>query len=162
MAAVTPNKKLPGAWYLVGLGMIISAVTMGTVAWSSMRNGIEGMNRFDAPGKAKVTLPDGISTLFVEGDVKTSCTAIETERKVKIAPAAGNLTYDSGGYAGRDTWHIEVSEAGDYELACEADRPVKIAVGRGIGAAGIVVWIATVPAVIGALAMLFVWWRRRR
>lgn len=162
MAAVTPKKKLPGAWYLVGLGMIISAVTMGVVAWGSMRNGIEGMTRIAAPGKAKVTLPAGISVLFVEGDAKTTCTVNETEgRKWKIAPAPGTIAYDAGGYAGRDTWHIDVPESGDYEIACESDKPVKIAVGRGIGAGKVVVWISAVPALIGLLAMLFVWWRRR-
>jgi hypothetical protein len=165
MEPVALQRRTSGAWYLVGLGIIISAVTMGTVSWTSMRNGIEGMNRFDAPGKAKLTLPEGISILFVEGDAKTTCTVTDSEpfkRKTKVAPASGKLAYDSGGFAGRDAWHLEVEESGDYEVACESDKPVKVAVGRGIGAANVVVWIASVPAVVGVLAMLFVWWRRRR
>ena len=86
MAALTPKKRLAGAWYLVGLGMIISALTMGVVAWTSMRNGIEGMNRFDAPGKATLTLPSGISILFVEGEAQTTCAFVETERKIHRLP----------------------------------------------------------------------------
>ena len=162
MEPVVEKRRTSGAWYLVGLGMIISALTMGVVSWTSMKNGIEGMNRFDAPGKAKLTLPEGISILFVEGDAKTTCRIVENERKTMVAPANGKLAYDSGGYAGRDAWHLEVEESGDYEVACESDKPVKVAVGRGVGAANIVVWIASVPAVVGMLAMLFVWWRRRR
>ena len=37
-------------WYLIGVGLMISAVTMAVVSFGSMINTVEGMNRVVVPG----------------------------------------------------------------------------------------------------------------
>lgn len=160
---MTEPKRLAGAWYLIGVGLIISAISLGAVAFTSMRNGIDGMNRFDAPGRAKVTLPEGISTLYAEGVSKLSCTVEETAgRKVKVAPANGQVTYDSDGHVGKNAFDIEIVEPGEYAIVCESDQKIPVAVGRGIGSAKAVVLVGLVPAGIGLVVIAFVFVRRRR
>jgi hypothetical protein len=155
--------RISGAWYLIGLGLIISAISLGTVAFTSMRNGIDGMNRFDAPGRAKVTLPEGISTLYAEGVSRLSCTVEETAgRKVLVAPANGKVTYDSDGHVGKNAFDIDVVEPGDYVVVCESDQKISVAVGRGVGSAKAVVLVGLVPAGIGLLVIAFVFLRRWR
>lgn len=159
---VSEPKRTSGAWYLIGLGLIISAVSLGTVALTSMRNGIDTMTRFDAPGRSKVTLPEGISTLFAEGVSRLACTVDEATRKVKVAPANGKVTYDSDGHVGRNTFDIDVIEPGDYVIVCESDKKIPVAVGRGIGSGKVVMLIGLVPASIGLLVIAFVFVKRRR
>lgn len=169
MANLTPR-----TWYLVGVGLMISAVAMAIVAFGSMMNGIEGMNRVVVPGRATITLPAGTSTLYaeqrsivdgktyaVDGEFKYRCGIDEQTRKVSLARATGQISYSIGDYAGHNAWDIDVPEAGDYVLVCESERQFVMAIGQGVGSAIVVALAGLVPFLVGLTFVLVVFFKRR-
>jgi hypothetical protein len=176
MQSPTQTKKLTaGGWYLIGVGLIISAITMSVIAFSSMKNTIAGMQRVVMPGKATITLSIGTSTLYaeqrslvdgkayeVDAAFKYRCGLDEKARKLKFEEADGKVTYSIGDYAGHNAWDITVDDAGDYTLVCESEKPFVIAVGRGVGSAIVVAIIGLVPFLIGLAVIIVVHFKRRR
>lgn len=169
------KRRTAGAWYLVGAGLMLSALTMSIVAFSSMRNTIEGMQRVVMPGKAKITLSIGTSTLYAEqrsrvagtsyeidAAFKYRCGVDEKARKLDFKQANGKVTYSIGDFAGHDAWDVTVEEAGDYTLVCESEKTFVMAVGRGVGSAIVVAIIGLVPFVVGLAIVIVVYFRRRR
>jgi NADH:ubiquinone oxidoreductase subunit K len=170
MASLTPR-----TWYLVGAGLMVSAVTMGIIAFGSMMNTIEGMRRVIVPGRVTITLPAGTSTLYaeqrsvvdgktydVDGEFRYRCGIEEKTRKVTFAPATGKVTYSIGDYAGHNAWDIDVPEPGDYILVCESEKQFVMAIGQGVGSAIVVAVVGLVPFIIGLAMVLIVFFKRRR
>ncbi len=170
MADLTPR-----TWYLIGVGLMISAVAMASVTFGSMLNTVEGMHRVVVPGTHTITLPPGISTLYaeqrsvvdgktydVDGAFRYRCGIDEKQRKVTFAQATGKVTYSIGDYAGHNAWDIDVVESGDYTLVCESEKQFVMAVGRGVGSAIVVAIVALVPFIGGVVFILIVYLKRRR
>jgi hypothetical protein len=170
MANLTPR-----AWYLIGVGLIISAVAMASVSFGSMLNTIEGMHRVVVPGRHTITLPAGTSTLYaeqrsivdgktydVDGEFRYRCGIDEPRRKFTFTKATGKITYSIGDYAGHDAWDIDVVEAGDYMLVCESERQFSMALGRGVGSAIAVAIVGLVPFILGILCIVIVFLKRRK
>ncbi len=168
------NELTSRSWYLIGVGLMISAVAMAIVAFSSMLNGIEGMRRVVVPGRMTITLPSGTSTLYaeqrsvvdgksyaVDGEFKYRCGIDETQRKVTFARATGQVSYSIGDYAGHNAWDVDVVEAGDYTLVCESEKQFVMAVGRGVGSAIVVALVGLLPFFIGLACILVVFFKRR-
>ena len=170
MANLTPR-----TWYLIGVGLMISAVTMAIVSFGSMLNTVEGMHRVVVPGRATITLPPGTSTLYaeqrsvvdgktydVDGEFRYRCGIDEKERKLTFSKAPGKVTYSIGDYAGHDAWDIDVVESGDYTLVCESEKQFVMAIGRGVGSAIVVAIVGLVPFFAGGVVILIVYLKRRR
>jgi hypothetical protein len=169
-----PTKRTAGGWYLIGVGLIISAITMSVIAFGSMKNTIAGMQRVVMPGKATIVLSVGTSTLYAEQrslvDGKTyeldetfryRCAIEEKTRKVDFKAASGKVTYSIGDYAGHDAWDVTVEDAGEYTLVCESEKTFVMAVGRGVGSAIVVAIIGLVPCLIGLAIIVVVHLKRR-
>lgn len=169
------TKQTAGGWYLIGAGLIISAITMSVIAFSSMKNTIAGMQRVVMPGKATITLSVGTSTLYAEqrsrvagksyeidAAFKYRCGIDEKARKLELKPASGKVTYSIGDYAGHDAWDITVEDAGEYTLVCESEKTFVMAVGRGVGSAIVVAIIGLVPCLVGLAIIIVVHLKRRR
>ncbi len=168
-------KKTAGGWYLVGAGLIVSAIAMSIVAFSSMLNGIEGMQRVAMPGRAQIHLPPGTSVLYAEQrsvidgkrievahDFKYRCGIDEKERKVEFRKAGSTVTYSIGDYAGAAAWDVDVVTDGDYPLVCESEQPFVMAIGRGVGSWIVVAVMGLVPFLAGGVVILIVFLKRRR
>ena len=162
-------------WYLIGVGLMISAVAMASVSFTSMLNTIEGMHRVVVPGRHQITLPPGTSTLYaeqrsvvdgksydVDGEFRYRCGIDEQERKLTFGKATGKVTYSIGDYAGHNAWDIDVVESGEYTLVCESEKPFVMAIGRGVGSAIAVAIIGLVPFFGGLICILVVYLKRRR
>lgn len=170
MANLTPR-----AWYLIGVGLMISAVAMALVSFGSMRDTVGGMHRIVVPGRATITLPPGTSTLYAEqrsvvdgkhydvgGGFAYRCGIDEQTRKLTFTKATGKITYSIGDFAGHNAWDIDVVEAGDYELVCESEKPFVMAIGRGVGSAIVVAIVGLLPFFIGLTVILVVYLKRRK
>ena len=166
---MTAKKLTPRTWYLVGAGLIVSAVTMAVIAYGQMMSKIEGMHRVVMPGRAEVTLPAGQSTLFAEhesvvdgkhfsidGTFNYRC-KFEQHEAAKISQSTGKVKYGLGDYAGRNVFDVDVNPAGTYTLLCESDdnRQFVLAVGRGIGSAIVVMLVGLLPF-MGGIAIFVV------
>jgi hypothetical protein len=136
---------------------------------------IEGMQRVVMPGKAKITLSVGTSTLYAEqrsivdgksyevpGAFRYRCGLEETQRKFTFEQATGKITYSIGDYAGQNAWDIDVPDAGDYLLVCESEQPFVMAVGRGVGSAIVVAVIGLVPFLLGLAVVIYIFALRRK
>ena len=169
------QRQTPRTWYLVGAGLMVSAVAMAIVAFGSMMDTIEGMPRVVVPGRVTITLPAGTSTLYAEQrsvvDGKTyevgdkfryRCGLDEKTRKFTFVAATGKITYSIGDYAGHNAWDIDVPEAGDYTLVCESDVPFVMAIGQGVGSAIVVAVMGLVPFIIGLTVVIIVFVKRRK
>ena len=168
------DPRTAGSWYLVGAGIMVCAVAIAGIAFSSMHDTISGMQRVVVPGTSKITLPIGTSTLYAEQrsrfDGQTyevseafryRCGIDDKTRKFKFEKADGKVTYSLGDYAGHNAWDVTVEEAGDYALVCESDKQFVMAVGRGVGSAIVVAVIAIVPFLIGLVVVVVVFAKRR-
>ena len=172
---MTAQNLTPRTWYLVGAGLIVSAATMVIIAFSSMIDRIEGMQRIVMPGKAEITLPAGRSTLYLERrtilDGARESTALPSQCKVLDPPSAtivGSSTsveYAIGSYEGRSAFDVEVADAGKVTIECtgqQAGAPFYFAVGRGVGSAIVVGVIGIFPFLVGLVVTLVVFFKRRR
>jgi NADH:ubiquinone oxidoreductase subunit K len=175
MATLTPR-----TWYLLGVGLMLTSVTMAVVSFGSMLNTIEGMHRVVVPAgnvetRHTITLPPGTSTLYAEqraivdgksyeagSDFTYRCNVDEKTRKVTFAKASGKITYSTGDYAGADAWDIDVVESGDYVLVCQSERELVMALGRGVGSAMVVAIVGLVPFTIGLVFIVVVFLKRRK
>lgn len=168
-------KQTPRTWYLVGAGLMSSAVIMAAIAFSSMLNRIEGMQRVVMPGKAQITVPAGTSTLYaesesivggtpykVEGPFQYRC-GFEEKDRVTIEQATGKVTYTLGDFAGSNAFDIETTEAGTYTLVCQSEngKPFVLAMGRGVGSAIVVGVVALVPFLLGLALVIAIYAMRR-
>jgi hypothetical protein len=172
----SPTDRLtPRTWYLVGAGLMVSAVTMAIVAFGSMLSQIEGMNRVVVPGRTTITLPAGTSTLYseqrsivdgkpykVDGPFRYRCGIEESKRKVTFEQATGKVTYSLGDFAGHNAWDVDVVEPGEYTLVCESEQQFVMAIGRGIGSAIVVAVVGLVPFLLGLTGVLVVFFKRRQ
>ena len=169
-----PRPKTAGGWYLIGAGLIVSAVCMTIVAFGSMMNGIEGMQRAVMPGKATIHFPPGISVLYaeqrskfedkkyeVDHPFKYRCGVDEPTRKVDFHKATADVHYSIGDYAGSSAWEVNVEADGDYTLVCESDEQFVMAIGRGVGSWIVVAVLGLVPFLLGVVLMLVVFFKRR-
>ena len=169
------KKLTPRTWYLVGAGLMVSAVAMAGIAFSSMLNRVEGMQRAVMPGTAQLTVPAGTSTLYAEsesivggtaykaeGPVQYRC-GFEEKDRVTIQQATGQVTYTVGDFAGRNAFDIEAAEAGTYTLRCESEngKPFVLAMGRGVGSAIVVGVVALVPFLLGLALVIAIYAMRR-
>ena len=142
----TAPKRTVGAWYLLGLGLVIAGLSLGTVAWTVTRNSSKPIA---IPSRTTVKLAEGISTITADRALPFHCTLDELKRKYKID-------------ASKPTVLVEVAQAGDYTLVCDAAEPLVITVGRGTNAAKIMAIAGGVPAAIGIVMILVVFVLRRR
>jgi hypothetical protein len=167
-------RRTSGAWYLIGVGLMISAATMAGIAYGSMKDGIEGMQRVVMPGRAEITVPAGTSTLYVEEHsvvggktyevsdaFQFRCDIDEKQRKVSMTKPMSTVSYSIGDFAGHNAIDVDVVQAGGYMLACQAEKPFVIAVGRGIGKAIVVAIIGIGPFLVGLAIVVFVFFKRR-
>jgi hypothetical protein len=162
-------------WYLVAAGLMISAATMAILAYGQMTGRVEGMQRVAMPGRAEITMPAGTSTLYVErtsrlggktydvtGELEPRCAIDERQgRKVTLTTPKANVMYAISGFAGKNTWDLDVMAPGSYTLVCEAGQPFVIAIGQGIGAWIVVAAVGVVPFLIGAVIIAIVFFKRR-
>lgn len=172
---MTEARLTPRTWYIVGIGLIVSAVTMAVVAFGSMRSTVAGMRRVVVPGRATITLPAGTSTLYAErrsvvdgktyeldGEPRARCSFEAAKHQLELRAAVAEVSYSIGGYTGRNAWDVDVPEPGDYTLVCEAEHPFVIAIGRGVGSAIVVAVVGIVPLLLGLTCVLIVFFKRRR
>lgn len=164
------------AWYIVAAGLIISALTLGLVSYARFTDNLDGMQRVVMPGKADVTLPMGMTTLYAEtratvggkyyevgGDLSFTCALTSASgQPLVLQQTPGNVTYSLGGYAGRSAFDAMVPMAGTYKLSCESERTFVMAIGRGLGAWIVIMVVGLLPLLGGLFIVVFVWLRRRR
>lgn len=171
-------QKTARTWYLIGAGLIVSALCMTIVAFGSMLNGIEGMQRVVMPGKATLHLPPGTSTLYAEQRSKVDgktyevgeafqyrCGIAESDdktRKVTFRKATATVQYGIGDYAGAAAWDVVVVEDGDYTLVCDSEKQFVMACGRGVGSWIVVAVVGLVPFFLGVAGILIVFFKRRK
>lgn len=145
--------------YLFGGFLIAFAFAVAALAWSTAVSTMEGMQRVRMPGSARVSLPAGPSTLYVEAerDFAVTCSA----PALALRPASASVRYSLAGYRGHSAYDVDVPVGGTFELACSGDEPFAIAIGSGVGAWIVIAVLALVP-LLGGLALVIVTAVRRR
>lgn len=165
--------------YFFGGALLVIAVAVAWVGVSSGIATIKGMQRVAMPGTAKVVLPVGPSTLYLETQSKIGDQVIDSgDAPFQVhcrlnGPGSGDLPlgkphsqvrYSLGGYKGHNVFDIVVATGAPYDLTCESegDRPFAIAVGTGVGAWIVVTVVAIIPALAGIALLIVTTVRRRR
>lgn len=164
----------PCTWYLVGAGMIISAIAIVGISYGQYTKTVGGMQRVVMPGRVDITLPIGPSTLYAESRSIVEGTPYEPPADLRfecgIEPAAGitfkrstaSVSYSYGDFAGHNAFEVSVPKPGTYTLSCEAAQPFVMGIGRGVGAWTVIALVGTVPAFGGLVVILLVMLKRRK
>ncbi len=145
--------------YLFGGFLIAFAFAVAGLAWSSATSTMEGMQRVHMPGSARMSLPGGPSTLYVEADrdFAVECSA----PGLRLRPAKP-VTYSLAGYRGRSAYEVDVPVGGSFELQCRGEQPFVIAIGSGVGAWMVIAVLAAIPLLAGLVLAIVTAVRRRR
>lgn len=164
-------------WYLVSFGLCGIAIAIALTGWNQMREVIATMQRQPMPGSREVALASGRATIYYEHrssfdnrdydtppELTFHCTLKNLNGKphAMVTPPT-KVTYDSGPYAGRNVYDIEVVAPGLYTLTCDGREPYMLATGGGIGAWLIVAIAgALFPGIAGLTVIVVVALKRRR
>lgn len=163
------------AWYLVAAGLFVSAIGVAAIGVTQWFSAVEGMQRFEMPGKVQIMLPMGTTTLYGESqsivDGKAFASASELSFKCQVTGPAGvtatidkpssKVTYSAAGFSGQNAFDIHTDTAGPHTLECESPSPFVAAIGTGIGTWLVVALVGgLVPAGIGVLVFVLVLLKR--
>jgi hypothetical protein len=164
----------PRTWYLVGAGLVTSAVALVLVAFGQYLKTVELMQRVVMPGRAEIVLPAGPSTLYAESrsvfdgtpydppaDLTFQC-GLEPVGKAQFTRSKLDSSYATDRYAGAAAFDVRLTEAGTYTLVCEAPQKFVMAIGRGVGAWTVIALVALVPLLGGVVTIALVFFKRRR
>ena len=168
-------RRTAGGWYLVGIGLIGSAIAIAVTGFAQMASTVEGMRRVEMPGRAELILSGGLSTIYFEPrssidgraldapeDLRFSCTLEDANhRSIELRPPRATVTYSFGDYTGRSVFDFE-APPGTLALACTGPSKFAVAVGGGIGAWIIVAIVGGLVPGLGGLAMIIVVFVKRR
>ncbi len=144
--------------YLFGGFLIAFAIAVAGLAFGVAISTMKGMQRVDMPGSAQITLPDGPSTLYVEGNVgRFECSI----GGLVLQKPTAHVSYSLAGYHGHNAFDVQVARGGRYELTCTGATPFVIAIGAGVGAWIVIAVLAVIPF-LGGLALVIVTAIRRR
>ena len=170
------RRRTAGGWYLVGMGLIGSALAIAITAFAQMGSTVEGMRRFVMPGRAELMSSDGLTTIFFERrssvdgrqvdspeDLRFACTIEDANhRPIELRQPHATVSYAYGDYAGRSVFDFD-GVPGKVTLACTGPSPFALAVGGGVGAWIIVAIVGgLVPGLAGVFVLVFVFVKRRR
>jgi hypothetical protein len=166
--------------YLFGGALVLIAVAIIVIAFTTAVSTIEGMQRVAMPGRAELVLPIGPSTLYIEGDSKIGDRVIANGHSVDVVdcelespPGVGNVelmrpnasvSYTAGGYRGHNGFDVNVATGGTYQLTCKSAEVSEfaVAVGAGIGSWMVIAVLAFIPGVAGIVLLVVTIVRRYR
>lgn len=169
------ERQTSRVWYLLAVGLIVSAVALALIGFTQASDTVRGMQRVVMPGPAKVVLPLGRTTLFVETrsqvngaryelaeGVRFQCTMVDPNGQlVGLTSSKVSVSYALAGFSGESTFDVEVINAGEHAVRCDTPTPFVFAIGSGIGKWLAIALVGVVPALIGGAMMVIVWWKRR-
>lgn len=173
-AARGPTSK---GWYLVGAGLVASALAIALTGFYQMTDSVRGLQRLAMPGQGQVTLAPGRTTLYYEhrstlrgtaysapAQMSITCRVTDAqERPQELAVSASSVQYAFGDFAGKSAFDLQLAGSGTYTVRCEAEQPFVLAIGGGVGAWIVVAVVGgLVPGLGGVLVCVLVWVRRRR
>jgi hypothetical protein len=136
------------AWFVSGITGIGSAV--------------DDLARVPIPGTQTMALEEGKNAIYYESDagedarvprLKITLAPVGGGRPVVIGPHGGDVTYSTGGHAGRSIAGFTLEEAGSYAITVTSRTEnvapeAVLAVGKGVGG-------RIVRAIVGAIAFFF-------
>jgi hypothetical protein len=171
------RRRTAGGWYLVGIGLIGSALAIAITGFAQMGSTVEGMQRVAMPGRADVTIAGGRSSIYFEehsvvadvaidapADLQPACTleVAETHAPVALEPPRSPVTYHYGDYSGRSLHDFDPGLARSFTITCTGSTKYVLALGGGIGAWFIVAAIGgLVPGLAGLIVIAIVFFKRR-
>lgn len=161
----------------MSFGLIGIAIAIAFTGFAQMSEVVATLQRHPMPGSREIALAGGRATIYYEfesnydskpystpRDLAVSCTLASLDGKPHpLETPHANVTYQSGPYAGRSLYDVEVTAPGSYTLTCGGSQPYLVSVGGGIGAWFIVALAgALMPGVAGLVVILVVTLKRRR
>lgn len=174
--APAPVRRTARSWYLLGVGLIITAITAAATGFYQMSAAVDGLHRQLMPGKLEVTLAAGRSMIYFEhhsrfdgathdtpAPVTGTCRMTDAQgQEVAFASSAAQVSYAFGGYAGRKAYDVDIRAPGVYTLTCDGPVPFVVAVGGGLGAWIVVAVVGGLVTGLPGLAVLIVVFVKRR
>ena len=171
-----PRRPAPaGYWLAAGVAVVgvIAAVVWGLIGVRSMIREVDSFPRSALPAALTVQIAEpGGQIIYYEGgavaDVNFTLQVLDPDgQQVAVRQYEGSFDYNVGRHSGHALATFEADRPGQYTINAEADQPGgAIAVARsmagGIGRMVIGALAIGFAALVGALVLIIVTYRRRR